>query len=376
MRSRISLAYRLAYRRGALGLGFALALALALAGAAACSTSGHGSSQPIPAAPSAGEFAPFSLTGKLPGGRTVTLDVDGSGAPHLRPTPEAAPATAPFLSPPIVDSHVHLAYWPVAEQLRARGVLTAVDLGAPLATLEALRRAPIDVRFAGPLLTSPGGYPLDSWGSDGYGLACADVGCLEAAVTDLANRGASVIKIALAPNGLAPALVGPAVQAAHRAGLLVAAHALSDEAAALAGRAGCDVLAHTPVEPLAPSTVELWSKRAVISTLAAFGGSAAAVDNLRRLRAAGVTVLYGTDLGNQRDAGPSEAEMDLLRKAGLDEAALFQAMTTEPVRFWKLPADAAFLVLAADPSLDARALLAPRAVLQRGHDSGLRRAPR
>lgn len=372
MRSRSSLAYRLGARGGG-GLG----LALALAGAAACSTSGHGSSQPIPATPAAGEYAPFSLTGKLPGGRTVTLDVDGSGAPHLRPTPEAATtAAAPFLSPPTVDSHVHLAYWPVAEQLRARGVLTAVDLGAPLATLEALRLAPIDVRFAGPLLTSPGGYPLDSWGSAGYGLACADVGCLEAAVADLANRGASVIKIALAPNGLAPALVEPAVQAAHRAGLLVAAHALSDEAAALAGRAGCDVLAHTPVEPLAPSTVELWRKRAVISTLAAFGGSAAAVDNLRRLRAAGATVLYGTDLGNQRDAGPSEAEMDLLREAGLDEAALFQAMTTAPARFWRLPADAAFLVLAADPSLDARALLAPRAVIQRGHDSGLRRAPR
>ena len=47
---------------------------------------------------------------------------------------------------------------------------------------------------------------------------------------------------------------------------------------------------------------------AVVSTLAAFGGSPAAVDNLRRLHAAGATVLYGTDLGNTRDAGPSAEE--------------------------------------------------------------------
>ena len=54
----------------------------------------------------------------------------------------------------------------------------------------------------------------------------------------------------------------------------------------------------------------------MISTLAAFGGSDAAIENLRQLRAAGVTVLYGTDLGNQRDAGPSADELALLRRAG------------------------------------------------------------
>ncbi len=320
-------------------------------------------------------FAPFALTGTLPGGRTVTLDVDESGAPHLRPTAELATASAPFLSPPIIDSHVHLAYWPIADQLRQRGVLVAVDLAAPLDALEPLRRAPIEVRFAGPMLTSPGGYPLDSWGRDGYGLACADQACVKAAVAELAHRGATVLKIAVDPGGLSPDLVEPAVRAAHHAGLRVAVHALSDDAAARAASAGADLLAHTPTEPLAPSTVELWRGRAVISTLAAFGGSAAAVDNLRKLRAAGATVLYGTDLGNLRDAGPSEAELGLLRRAGLDDAALTAAMTTAPARYWKLAEDQAFLVLAADPERDARALLAPLAVIQRGFDSGMRKAP-
>jgi imidazolonepropionase-like amidohydrolase len=79
--------------------------------------------------------------------------------------------------------------------------------------------------------------------------------------------------------------------------MIVVAHALSDAAARRAADAGVDVLGHTPVEPLAESTIQAWRGRTVISTLAAFGGTPAAVTNLRRLRDAGVTVLYGTDLG-------------------------------------------------------------------------------
>src|ERR1700760_3589849 len=66
----------------------------------------------------------------------------------------------------------------------------------------------------------------------------------------------------------------------------------------------------------AGATVAAGRGRAVISTLAAFGGSPAAVDNLRRLRAAGATVLYGTDLGNLDVAGPSEPEIALPARAG------------------------------------------------------------
>jgi hypothetical protein len=55
------------------------------------------------------------------------------------------------------------------------------------------------------------------------------------------------------------------------------------------------------VEPLAAQTIEAWRGRAVISTLSAFGGATATIENLKALRAAGVTVIYGTDLGNTRD---------------------------------------------------------------------------
>ncbi|TMQ09572.1 MAG: hypothetical protein E6J91_29850 [Deltaproteobacteria bacterium] len=150
-------------------------------------------------------------------------------------------------------------------------------------------------------------------------------------------------------------------------------HALSNASAALAASAGADILAHTPVEPLAPTTVVAWRGRAVISTLAAFGGTDEAVANLRAHRAAGATVLAGTDMGNLRDDGPSSREVALLAKAGLDDAAIVAAMTTTPAAYWNLPfrtiaagADASVLVLDRDPRSDAKALLAPREVWLHG----------
>ncbi len=81
---------------------------------------------------------------------------------------------------------------------------------------------------------------------------------------------------------------------------------------------------------------------------------------------AGVTVLYGTDLGNLRDDGPSADEVALLRKAGLDDAAITAAMTTTPIAYWELDVRDSYLVLDSDPRRDATALLHPREVWRRG----------
>jgi hypothetical protein len=270
------------------------------------------------------------------------------------------PADPDIKWPLIIDSHVHVSYWPVADSLARAGIGAVVDLAAPEASLGT--RSPLAVIAAGPMLTRPDGYPLDSWGHDGYGIPCADVACVAATIDRLADRGARVIKLALGDHGLDPALVGPAVARAHIRKLKVAVHALDDASAKLAGDAGVDVLAHTPVERLSDATIAAWRGKAVISTLAAFDAPAAP-DNLRRLRAAGCTILYGTDLGNLRDAGPSLQEISLLRQAGLDDAAITAAMTTTPAAFWSLPAkDASFLLLDRDPRVDASALLHPRSI--------------
>jgi hypothetical protein len=275
-----------------------------------------------------------------------------------------APATPGVRWPPIVDSHVHLAYYPVAGDLARHGVLAAVDLAAPEATLGQPQL--LAVLAAGPMLTHAGGYPLDAWGSAGYGAGCDDAACVTQTIERLVAHGARVIKLALDDDGLAPALVPVAITAAHAHHLKVAVHALSEASAARAAAAGADILAHTPVERLSDATVAAWRGRAVISTLAAFGGSPTAVDNLARLRAAGATILYGTDLGNTRDAGPSADEVALLREAGLDDAAITTAMTTTPIAFWGLDLAGSYLVLDGDPRHDARQLLHPREVWQRG----------
>lgn len=298
-------------------------------------------------------------------GRTVRLALDAAQIRTMEVVEQDRPGV---LWPSIVDSHVHVTYWPVADQLAASGIATVVDLAAPERALDGA--APIRVIAAGPMLTRPEGYPLESWGADGYGAACADAACIATTIDRHAKRGARLVKIAMGGGGLDPALVPVAIEHAHARRLKVAVHALDDASARQAGLAGADVLAHTPVERLAEATIEAWRDKAVISTLAAFGAPAA-IDNLRRLRAAGTTVLYGTDLGNLRDAGPSRDEIALLREAGLDDAAIVAAMTTTPARYWRLPAiepggEASFLLLERDPRTDVRWLLEPRGIWLRG----------
>ncbi len=305
-------------------------------------------------------------SGRLRDGRDVALSFDGDHIAALVPSA----AASKWLWPPVVDSHVHLALEPIADKLAVHGVAVAVDLAEPESALG--KPSPIHVLAAGPMITHGGGYPLDAWGADGYGLGCDDAACVTATIDRLASKGAKVIKVALDSDGLAPALVPIAVQAAHAKHLKVAVHALSNEGALVGGRAGADILAHTPVEPLAQDTLDAWRGRAVISTLAAFG-SDIAIDNLRKLRAAKLTVLYGTDLGNLHPDGVSPEEIDLLRRAGMDDAAITDAMTTTPLEFWGFTdlgiapgKEATLLVLDGDPRKDARVLLSPREVWLRG----------
>lgn len=316
------------------------------------------------------------------GDADVELRIAGQRIASITPAAASARTSPPvWLVPGVIDAHVHLAFWPVATEVAQHGLAGAVDLAAPLRALDALRATPLHVIVSGPMLTRPGGYPLDAWGSDGYGIGCADADAVRAAVDDLAKRGARVIKLAIGDDGLDPALVAVAVAAAHAHALLVAAHALGDHDARVAADAGVDVLAHAPTERLADATVAAWRGRVVISTLAAFGAGDDAIDNLRRMRAAGVTILYGTDLGNERDAGPSEPEIELLEKAGLDGRAIVDAMTTAPARVFGFTgagglgalapgAEASFLIVDQDPIAHPTVLAHPREVWLRGRRVG------
>ena len=296
-------------------------------------------------------------------------------------------ANGRYLAPAFIDSHVHLAYRFSAPELARGGVAAAVDLAAPISFLTTDLR-PLQTLLAGPMVTALTGYPTRSWGSDGYGLEISGAQAAREAVERLHAAGARVIKLPVgdATGGGAlsipknPSILGDRemkaiADRAHSYGMRVVAHALNDIDVLRAAVAGVDVLAHTPTEPLSQTTVQAWSGRAVISTLAAFPDLAEPADNLRRLRAGGATVLYGTDLGYTTFSGINPQELELLTKAGLDSQAILAAGTTIPAQFWGFedglgtlaPGHAAsFLILDADPQRDLLTLSRPVAVYLEG----------
>ena len=243
-------------------------------------------------------------------------------------------AAGRWMLPAFIDSHVHAFYLKTIARDPDRGVAGAVDLGMPLDAM-GVSISGLRLLVAGPLLTAPHGYPTQSWGSEGYGLEVAGPADAARAVEAVVSRGARVVKLAFAE---APTLdedtARALVDAAHARKLRVAVHALTDAHAALAAKVGCDVLAHTPVEPLSETTLAAWSTRAVISTLAAFGAGAAAVANLNELRARGATVMYGTDFGNTTAVGIQNAEVFALLRAGFTMSAIVDAATRVPAAYW------------------------------------------
>jgi imidazolonepropionase-like amidohydrolase len=205
------------------------------------------------------------------------------------------------LFPGFVDAHVHLSFSAPQDVARG-GVTTVLDFGAPPDYARS-PHPPLRFRFAGTLLTVPGGYPTRSWGADGYGTELTSADEARDAVERWADAGAAIIKVALEPREgptLDIDLLRAIVESAHARGLLVGAHALDADPVRLAVEAGADVLAHTPTAKLDDELIAACGSRRmwVVSTVRAFGGTRRTIRNLAALHEAGCRVTYGTDLGN------------------------------------------------------------------------------
>jgi len=301
-----------------------------------------------------------------------------------------------WVGPGLVDAHVHLAFGGPAEALPG-GVVAVRDLGAPLA--EALgwqagggpAAGSAYVSVAGPVLTAPGGYPSTSWGAGGFAAFLADAGRAASVVGQLAADGVDLIKVALEPAGgapvLSPAVLRAVVEAAHRSGLAVTAHALTVDMVRRAVDAGVNELAHTPVEPLPEELVESIASAgiSVVSTLQCFfagggdggdgGAGHRAVANAAALHRAGVRLVYGTDLGNAGTrTGAEPRELERLADAGLGRLGALRAATEGSAQACGLPKGgrlmvgqpAALVLLGADPLVEPEVWRAPRAVYAGG----------
>jgi hypothetical protein len=299
---------------------------------------------------------PWAETGVEPG----ALELGSLAVPVRRSLNGDHPGEVGTMLPPLVDHHVHLMIVG-ADALVDSALAGIVDLGAPLDLVAACRYRDGLPRadFAGAFLTARGGYPVGRpWAPQGCAREVQPVrddvrsalpGPAETAVSEQQAFGASVIKVAL-NSDVGPvfdrATLDAIIVAAHERRLPVVAHVEGDGMTRLAVEAGVDALAHTPFTERVDDALiaqAVANGQRWISTLFVAGYGAVtpdlerALDNLQRFRTAGGRALYGTDLGNgDQPLGVNPAEIGLLAAAGLDAAALLDAIT-DP---WPRPARA------------------------------------
>jgi len=168
--------------------------------------------------------------------------------------------------PGVINSHTHSTHSPaVRRAFLVDGVTTVCNLGTTLERLPIFDSASSAEGpaargyWAGPIITAPGGYPGSVLGSQ-FNYEVGTPAEARAAVADLLRRGASMIKIALAPGDprnpwpiMDLERVRAIVAAAHAHGVLVRAHIFEPFVAEdIALPAGVDVIEHEPSPILTP----------------------------------------------------------------------------------------------------------------------------
>ena len=369
-------------------------LLLSLLVSLACKGSPSTAPQPAAATPGASAAAPategLAITGgllRLPDGTMAKRTIHIAGA-RIRAVDEAGPApgervidvAGTTLVPAFIDSHVHIVAARPEDMLRG-GVAAAVDLGAlPTIWEDAPAMRPFRLYPAGQLITARGGYPTQGWGRGGFGYEVEGVEAASRAAVEMAERGAIAIKMPIVPEAgpiLSAAEQRAVVETAHGRGLPVGSHAMSRDAVAMALAAGVDILVHAPVDRLDENVVRDFCQRpraAVIPTLVAFGASTGARENARALRAAGCTLLYGTDLGNGVPPGILLDELLHYQSLGMTPAEVIDAATRAPAAYFGLrdlgaivPGQAAsLLAVDGDPYRDLRSLGRRRLIVIEG----------
>jgi imidazolonepropionase-like amidohydrolase len=262
------------------------------------------------------------------------------------------------LLPGFTDHHVHLQLIDIvdvsaADAMAMSGISRVIDLGGNpdwLANMAQPDPYNAIVEFAGAFLTAPGGYPSDrDWAPAGSVREIATADDAELAVAEQVAAGASRIKIALNADAgpvWDDALLAEVIAEVRAAGLPVVAHVEGAGQAARAIEAGVDVLAHAPFSEVVPDRLiaqAVAQGQRWVSTLAIHEAALdrpvtaddqlpvtvrdLATANVRRFRAAGGELLYGSDLGNgPQPLGVNPHELAALAEAGLDETAVLRAL--------------------------------------------------
>ena len=336
----------------------------------------------------------------------ITGDVVGAA------NAETVAGNARVLLPGLIDSHVHIDTRSDLEQCIRAGVTTVLDMAtrdlAALDSLRALAGLPTVLR-AGMPASAPGGTHTKKMGFAGSSAVTSEPDAARF-VADRAQEGVDYIKVIVEDPRMPGTAALPApilaaiVTAAHTRGLLVVAHAVTSAALRLADDAGVDVITHAPLnrDLNADEAAALAARGSVlVPTLTMMRGVSAAVGRklmfrlLRRLRvappveyahargsvtaarAAGLTIVAGTDANNEPGApfsprhGTSLAdELGLLVDAGLTPTEAIRSATALPARTFGLNdrgviaagRRADLLLVDGEPTVDIGAIRNVRAV--------------
>jgi imidazolonepropionase-like amidohydrolase len=196
------------------------------------------------------------------------------------------------------------------------------------------------------MLTAPGGYPARAgWAPAGTARELDGPAAARHAVDELASQ-AAIIKIALNPPVgpvLDDATLAAIMETAHGKGLRVTGHVYGLEQLRRAIDAGVDELAHMLMssEPIPESTIAemVAAGMAVVPTLSIRTGTDLdiAIDNLHRFHAAGGTIVYGTDLGNEGPRpGIDPLEVGAMARAGISLLDIIRSATVGAARYLDL----------------------------------------
>jgi imidazolonepropionase-like amidohydrolase len=352
---------------------------------------------------------------------------------HRRAPKNAAEAEAPdvagrFVTPGLIDCHVHLCFDGGAnfvEEARvsepyaaikcvtngqrqlAAGITTVRDLGGLGAVVCDVAKAIDEGRVVGPRLvasgqaiTITGGHGWTSFarqadGPDGIRLA----------VREQLRSGARSIKIVATGGVLTPGVsfdftaftpeeVEAAVDEAHKWGVPIAAHAIGAAGIENCVRAGIDSIEHGA--QISPEAAKLMKERGIfhVPTISALSGivdnpntvPAYAVekgravlgfarDTFRRVMRAGVRYACGTDAGTPYNPhGSATRELIRMIEWGMTPLAALQSATANAAELLRVPSiggiedgkAADLVVWTGDPLDDPQLLLSPGAVLRDG----------
>lgn len=320
--------------------------------------------------------------------------------------------------PGFIDAHTHFlqnnSIPSLAQQLQS-GVTTVRDLGSQYGIdstsnhdISALKRRLAEAGdtiptliLAGPIITTPGGYPALP-GKDSIALEVADSEEAGEAATRLLANGADGLKIAVESGAmmyplpvLEPEQVAAITQVAHAHHTWVSAHVTTPQEAAIAVANGANDLAHAPMGKMSNELIQQMVTRGtvLVTTLVVEGGLRANFtrshsdaewalvlearrDSLQRFLAAGGKVAMGSDSGGGWMPSDMPAqEFQFMVDAGMTPMQVIFAATKnaaqacgieDRVGTLQVGKQADVVIVGGAPLQDIRAMSDVRIVIKRG----------